>query len=151
MMPRSPEMWLKSYTPVQVSTSGATWTETFGFKNDNWYTMDWTDLEIGVYFCDSATIWGCYSEGSPLVFEGSYENPETDNENKFTTGSRASRDVELSYNSVAPASTLAYMTTLCASQGYIIMFSQASVVGKLTNGRSFGTTYLTQAVLVDCS
>ena len=77
-------------------------------------------------------------------------NPETET-NEFTTSSRSSKNVELSYTSTASASTLAYMTTTCASQGYIILWSQASVEGELKNGRSFGTTYLNGAVLVDCS
>mgnify|MGYP003984007087 CR=1 FL=1 len=155
LLPRSPEMWLKSYTPLSLNSTSspisATWTETFGFKNSNWYTMNWSDLKIDVYFCDQPSLWQCSWETTlPLIFEGSYVNPSTSSD-EFTTSSRSSTNVELAYTSTASPSTLAYMAATCASQGYIILWSQASVEGELKNGRSFGTTYLNGAVLVDCS
>eukprot|EP00518_Triparma_eleuthera_P002202 CAMPEP_0182453448 /NCGR_PEP_ID=MMETSP1319-20130603/507_1 /TAXON_ID=172717 /ORGANISM="Bolidomonas pacifica, Strain RCC208" /LENGTH=167 /DNA_ID=CAMNT_0024651383 /DNA_START=176 /DNA_END=679 /DNA_ORIENTATION=- len=157
LLPRAPSMWIKSFSNLSIADGGVQWTETFGFQNNNFYGMEWTELETQVYLCDgtigNTVFFGCVGTGGTTptqIFQGDYTNPDTEL-NKFPTGSRSETSLDIVYTSLVPGSgALTTMNNNCNSQGYNVFLTQAEVKGSLTNGHSFGWTHLYTITQVFC-
>ena len=150
LLPRRPVIHYKS-SQITGSPQDLPYhlTQTFAFKNNNYYQMEWSDLNLDVFLCQvSGTFpyWSLECVSDP-VGQATYHDG-----GEFHTDAREQIDVELDYTLDLNAQQLALIADLCLTYPYQVVFlSEGSVHAELSNGHSFGNTELNQLAYVNCA
>ena len=142
LLPRAP---IIRYVSSHM-TSDLSFVQTFAFKNTNWYSMDWQDLQFDTYLCSvsGSFPWDLDCEGEPVGHAASAT--------MFHTAKRGAVEVDLRYELDLKAAQIEALATLCLTEPYqVVFFSEGSVTAVLSSGHSFGSQVVTQISYVQCT
>jgi hypothetical protein len=149
MLPRHPEIHYKSSSITGSPQDTYHLTQKFAFSNNNYYKMEWSDLNLEVFLCQvSGTFpfWQLNCVSDP-VGEASYKDG-----GQFHTDARETVNVDLDYTLDLDVQQLEVVANLCLTFPYQVVFlSVGSVHAELSNGHSFGEMDVNQLAYVDCS
>lgn len=147
MLPRGPEIYYKS-TSLTVTPIPA-FTQTFQFKNNNFYQMNWDSLNVDVYYC---TVSGTFPFTQFLCDADAIGSATYNDGGKFHTGIRGSVNLPLVYDFHPSVAQIAQITMLCAGDpGYVVFLTEGTVHAKLASGKDFGTEDIHQYATVFCN
>jgi len=125
--------------------------QVFEFQNNNYYKMDWSDLQLNVQLCtfENPTFWweASCDTTNPIA---SYEYPGS-----FETGAMGSKDLVLDFDtSEATPTQIAKILSLCTQfnpDSVIALRTVGTVQASISNGHSFGEEAFSQLALIGCS
>jgi hypothetical protein len=146
LIPRAPWIQLESST---LTLAPASFTQTFEFKNNNVYKMNWDDLSLNVYVCEIQQsfplILNCGSDYTDVLGVATYTGSDS---GKFHTDGYASIDLELNYD--LDFTKFADVVKICAADHEVIFASEGQVHASLSSGHSFGYVDLEQLMYLSC-